>query len=49
MWISAAAGAVGSVGAQLVKAHGYRVTGIAGSAEKLKYLQDVLGLDAVFN
>ncbi|MBB1058795.1 NADP-dependent oxidoreductase, partial [Dietzia sp. B19] len=49
VWISAAAGAVGSVAAQLAKAHGCRVVGSAGSAEKVTYLTDVLGLDAAFN
>lgn len=49
VWISAAAGAVGSVAAQLAKAHGCRVIGSAGTAEKVAYLQDELGLDAAFN
>ena len=49
VWISAAAGAVGSVAAQLAKAHGCRVIGSAGSAEKVTYLKDVIGLDAAFN
>ncbi|MGX1856839.1 zinc-binding dehydrogenase [Dietzia sp. NPDC055340] len=49
VWVSAAAGAVGSVAAQLAKAHGCRVIGSAGSAEKVAYLTEVLGLDAAFN
>ena len=49
VWISAAAGAVGSVAAQLAKAHGCRVIGSAGTAEKVTYLKNVLGLDAAFN
>ncbi|KAA0919296.1 NADP-dependent oxidoreductase [Dietzia sp. ANT_WB102] len=49
VWVSAAAGAVGSVAAQLAKAHGCRVIGSAGSAEKVAYLTDTLGLDAAFN
>lgn len=49
VWVSAAAGAVGSVAAQLAKAHGCRVIGSAGSAEKVAYLADMLGLDAAFN
>lgn len=49
VWVSAAAGAVGSVAAQLARAHGCRVIGSAGSAEKVTYLRDVLGLDGAFN
>jgi NADPH-dependent curcumin reductase CurA len=49
VWVSAAAGAVGSVAAQLAKAHGCRVIGSAGSAEKVAYLTDSIGLDAAFN
>lgn len=49
VWISAAAGAVGSVAAQLAKAYGCRVIGSAGNAAKVAYLTDTLGLDAAFN
>ncbi|HUA46831.1 MAG TPA: NADP-dependent oxidoreductase [Solirubrobacteraceae bacterium] len=49
VWISAAAGAVGSLAAQLAKIRGHRVIGSAGSDEKVSYLLDVLGLDAAFN
>jgi NADPH-dependent curcumin reductase CurA len=47
VWVSAAAGAVGSVAAQLAKARGASVViGSAGGAEKARYLTDRLGLDA---
>ena len=49
VWVSAAAGAVGSLAAQLAKLRGHRVIGSAGSDEKVSYLLDVLGLDAAFN
>jgi NADPH-dependent curcumin reductase CurA len=49
VWVSAAAGSVGSLVAQLAKLHGHRVVGSAGSGEKVRYLLDVLGLDAAFN
>ncbi len=44
--VSAASGAVGSVVGQLAKARGCRVVGIAGGAEKCKYVVDELGFDA---
>jgi NADPH-dependent curcumin reductase CurA len=44
--VSAASGAVGSVVAQIGKIKGVRVVGIAGGAEKCRYLKDELGLDA---
>jgi NADPH-dependent curcumin reductase CurA len=44
--VSAAAGSVGSVAAQIAKAIGCRVVGIAGGAEKCRLLVDELGLDA---
>lgn len=47
--ISGAAGAVGSVCGQIAKILGARVVGIAGSAEKCKYLTEQLGFDAVLN
>jgi NADPH-dependent curcumin reductase len=43
--VSAAAGAVGSMVCQLAKAHGLRVIGIAGGADKCAYLRDTLKLD----
>jgi NADPH-dependent curcumin reductase CurA len=46
VWVSAAAGAVGSVAAQLAKARGASlVVGSAGGGEKARYLTDTLGLD----
>jgi NADPH2:quinone reductase len=44
--VSAAAGAVGSIAGQLAKARGARVVGIAGGAEKVRHVVDVLGFDA---
>ncbi len=44
--VSAASGAVGSVVGQLAKSRGCRVVGIAGGAEKCKYVVDELGFDA---
>ena len=49
VWVSAAAGAVGSLAAQIAKLRGHRVIGSAGSEEKVRYLLDELGLDAAFN
>ena len=49
VWVSAAAGSVGLIVAQLAKARGHRVVGSAGSPDKLAYLRDELGLDAVFD
>ena len=49
VFVSAAAGAVGSTAGQLAKAHGCRVVGSAGSAEKVAFLKDELGFDAAFN
>jgi NADPH-dependent curcumin reductase CurA len=49
VWVSAAAGAVGSLAAQFAKLRGHRVVGSAGSDEKVSYLLDELGLDAAFN
>jgi NADPH-dependent curcumin reductase CurA len=49
VFVSAAAGAVGSVAGQIAKARGSSVIGSAGSAEKVSYLLDELGFDAAFN
>jgi len=49
VWVSAAAGAVGSLAAQFAKLRGHVVVGSAGSEEKVAYLLDELGLDAAFN
>ncbi len=43
--VSAAAGAVGSVAGQIAKKDGARVIGIAGGADKVAHLVDVLGFD----
>ncbi|MGA8399046.1 MAG: NADP-dependent oxidoreductase [Stellaceae bacterium] len=44
--ISAASGAVGAVAGQLAKREGCRVVGIAGGAEKCRYVTDELGFDS---
>ncbi|MCC8391411.1 NADP-dependent oxidoreductase [Paraburkholderia sp. MMS20-SJTR3] len=44
--VSAASGAVGSVVGQLAKAAGARAVGIAGGADKCRYVVDTLGFDA---
>jgi NADPH-dependent curcumin reductase len=44
--VSGAAGAVGSVVGQIAKIKGCRVVGIAGGADKCKYLTEKLGFDA---
>ncbi|MEV6393033.1 NADP-dependent oxidoreductase [Nocardia xishanensis] len=44
--VSAAAGAVGSVVGQIAKAKGATVIGIAGGAEKCRWLTEELGFDA---
>lgn len=49
IFISGAAGAVGSVAGQLAKLRGCRVIGSAGSAEKVRSLLDECGFDAAFN
>ena len=49
VWVSAAAGAVGGLAAQFAKIRGHRVIGSAGSAEKVAFLLDELGLDAAFD
>src|SRR5690606_6078141 len=43
---SAASGAVGSVVGQLAKARGCRVVGVAGGADKCRYVVEELGFDA---
>src|SRR3982751_6472893 len=47
--VSAASGAVGSVVGQLAKTRGCRAVGIAGSAEKCRYVVEELGFDACVN
>ena len=49
IYISGAAGAVGNVAGQLAKLRGCRVVGSAGSAEKVKFLQEECGFDIAFN
>ena len=44
--VSAAAGAVGSVVGQIAKIKGCRAVGIAGGADKCRYVKDELGFDA---
>jgi hypothetical protein len=47
--VSAAAGATGSIAAQLAKLAGATVIGVAGTDEKCAWLVDFLGLDAAVN
>ena len=49
VFISGAAGAVGSLAGQLAKLRGCQVIGSAGSAEKVRLLTTELGFDAAFN
>jgi NADPH-dependent curcumin reductase CurA len=49
VYVSAAAGAVGSLAGQLAKLRGSRVIGSAGSTEKVDWLTGELGFDAAFN
>jgi len=49
VFVSAAAGAVGSVAAQIAKIKGCYVIGSAGSDEKCRWLKEDLGLDAAIN
>jgi NADPH-dependent curcumin reductase CurA len=49
LFVSGAAGAVGSLAGQLAKVHGGWVVGSAGSAEKVNFLKQELGFDAAFN
>jgi NADPH-dependent curcumin reductase CurA len=47
--ISGAAGAVGSIAGQIARLKGCRVVGIAGGAEKCRYLTEELGFDAAID
>jgi NADPH-dependent curcumin reductase CurA len=47
--VSAASGAVGSIVGQLAKVKGCRAVGIAGSADKCRYVVEELGFDACIN
>ena len=49
VFVSAAAGAVGSVVCQIAKLKGCKVVGSAGSDEKVAWLKDKVGVDAAFN
>lgn len=47
--VSGAAGAVGSMAAQFAKIQGCKVVGIAGSDEKINYLEHELAIDKAIN
>ncbi|MBV9860224.1 MAG: NADP-dependent oxidoreductase [Alphaproteobacteria bacterium] len=47
--VSAASGAVGAVAGQLAKRAGARVVGIAGGADKCRYVEEELGFDAAID
>src|SRR5436190_16942242 len=47
--VSAASGAVGAVAGQLAKRQGARIVGIAGGADKCRYVTDELGFDAALD
>ena len=49
VFISGAAGAVGSLAGQFAKLRGATVVGSAGSADKVRWLVEELGFDAAFN
>ena len=49
VFVSGAAGAVGSTAGQLAKLRGCKVVGSAGSQEKVRMLTGELGFDAAFN
>jgi NADPH-dependent curcumin reductase CurA len=49
VFVSGAAGAVGSVAGQIAKLKGHTVIGSAGSPEKVRYLEEELGFDAAFD
>jgi NADPH-dependent curcumin reductase CurA len=49
VFVSAAAGAVGTVVCQIAKIHGCRVVASAGSAAKVAWLHEVARVDAAFN
>jgi len=46
VWVSAGAGAVGSLAAQFARNLGHRVVATAGTAEKVAWLRDELGIEA---
>ena len=49
VFVSGAAGAVGSLAGQIAKLRGHTVIGSAGSPEKVAYVRDELGFDVAFN
>lgn len=49
VFVSAAAGAVGSVVCQIAKIRGCRVVGSCGSDDKVQFLMNELGIDHAFN
>ena len=49
VFVSAAAGAVGSIVGQIAKLKGCHVVGSAGSDAKVAFIRDELGFDAAFN
>jgi NADPH-dependent curcumin reductase CurA len=49
VFVSAAAGAVGSLAGQIAKLRGHRVIGSAGSPEKVAYVRGELGFDAALD
>lgn len=49
IWVSAGAGAVGSLVCQLARLGGLRVVASAGTEEKVAWLLDEVGVDAAFN
>jgi hypothetical protein len=49
VFVSGAAGAVGSMVCSLAKLHGLTVIGSAGSDRKIRWLQDKLGVDGAVN
>ncbi len=49
VFVSGAAGAVGSLVVQIAKRRGHFVIGSAGSAEKVEFVRDELGADAAFS
>jgi NADPH-dependent curcumin reductase CurA len=49
VFVSGAAGAVGSVAGQIARLRGHTVIGSAGSAEKVRHLKEDLGFDHAFD
>jgi len=49
LWVSAAAGAVGSLVVQVARLLGHRVVASAGSPEKVRWLEEVAGAHAAFD